>query len=359
MDGYREELKSSVSIDSSSRESRVRRNRASCRFGLIPLRDLKSATNMKRKSEESGTRTKTVVPSYASRLSECPNKGVVGLSEIRDNERTKKSKLTKLAKFCKDADNIVVLTGAGISTSAGISDFRGPNGVWTKEEQEKKAKKKQKRSTPSPSSSTLAVPASGAEDHSAFERAIPTLTHTILRDLHAGGKIHFVISQNVDGLHLRSSFPRENLVELHGNVFIERCIDCKHEVFHDSDVGGIGCKATGNTCEQCGGAMYDTVLDWDTPICEEEMALAEQKVSEADLVLCLGTSLRIIPAAELPLLVGTGRKDNADEKFCIVNLQKTPLDDKAALVIRCEVDEVMQFLGQSLLPLPATKNEDS
>ena len=154
----------------------------------------------------------------------------------------------------------------------------------------------------------------------------------------------------MDGLHLRSNLPRRALAELHGNVFVEKCESCGHEIFHEQDLGGMGCRPTGNRCPECNtGALHDTVLDWDTPISEAEMAIAEEQVALADMVLCLGTSLRIIPAAELPLLVGSAR-DDADEedgKICIVNLQDTPLGSRADLVLHCKVDEVMQYLLDS------------
>jgi len=301
----------------------------------------------------------TQVPSYAKRLSHNPNKGVVGLAEVFDSDRTKSAKLKKLAGYLNEAKRVVVLTGAGISTSAGIADFRGPNGVWTKEETRSRKKSKTQRGTrqraqskekqTTESGDDVAEVVDDDDSSSSFQQARPTRTHDLLTKLHELGKVHFVISQNVDGLHLRSGFPRGSLIELHGNVFLERCVECKHEVFHELDLGGVGCKETGRKCIGCGGAMHDTVLDWDTPIDEEEMSKAEEEVSLADLIVCLGTSLRIVPAAELPLLVGTRRTDDIEPRICIINLQKTPLDNNADLVIHCKVDECMEFIYNDLL----------
>ena len=273
------------------------------------------------------------IPSYAARLSHNPDKGVVGLPEQSDSERVKKAKFKKLTRYFKEAKNVVCLTGAGISTKAGIADFRGPNGVWTKEESSKGRSKKVKLEEVMDSS---------------FEQAKPTTTHEILAMLHSDKRLSAVISQNVDGLHLRSGLARDALIELHGNVFMEKCIKCTFEIFHDKDIGGIGCKPTGRKCTKCDGAMHDTVLDWDTPIEDELIERAEGLVANADLIICLGTSLRIVPAAELPLLVGTRRVDDIEPRICIVNLQATPLDSRADLVIRRDVDEVMQFLYDSL-----------
>lgn len=265
-------------------------------------------------------------PSYAARLSECEDKGIVGLKEIRDRSRHTDIKLTKLVKMIKQSKSIVVLTGAGISTSAGIADFRGPNGVWTKEKQAKKLKKQ----------------TSPLDEDKSFENALPTKTHLVLTKMCNLGMITGLISQNVDGLHMRSEFPRKKLVELHGNVFLEQCSRCKHEVFHRTDVGGVGCKPTGRSCPECRtGKLHDTVLDWDTPIDDELIKQAEEWMRNADLVLCLGTSLRIVPAANLPMLMET-----TTGKLVIANLQPTPLDGKADLVLHCEVDIVMERLEQ-------------
>lgn len=272
----------------------------------------------------------TKAPSYANRLSECEDKGVVGLKEVRDRARQRDINLNKLCQLVRASKFVIVLTGAGISTSAGIADFRGPTGVWTKERLAEKKKGKKAK---------LQQEAEEEEEDNSFELAVPTRTHLALTKLCNNNVVRGVISQNVDGLHMRSSLPRSRLVELHGNVFLERCNLCKHEVLHTTDVGGVGCKPTGNACPECArGKLHDTVLDWDTPIDQEYLDLAEEWMRSADLVLCLGTSLRIVPAANLPLLM-----DQAG-KLVIVNLQPTPLDAKADLLLRCEVDLVMDRL---------------
>lgn len=170
---------------------------------------------------------------------------------------------------------------------------------------------------------------------SEFEAAVPTFTHHALTWLEKYGFVQYIVSQNVDGLHLRSGYPRERLAELHGNLFAERCGECKKEVLLDYDIGGVGLKPTGRKCESCGGAMHDTIVDWCDPLPEEEFAESQAQCKQADLILCLGTSLRIIPVAELPLLA---------KAFVVVNLQATPLDAQAALVIRGKVDDVMKYV---------------
>ncbi|KAK7254071.1 NAD-dependent histone deacetylase (H3-K18 specific) [Aureococcus anophagefferens] len=186
------------------------------------------------------------VGGYAARLSEYANKGVTGLPEAEDSKRVLTSKLSKLADLVKNAKKIAVLTGAGISTSAGIPDFRGPKGIWTLEDEEKKRTKRRKPP----------------------------------RKLRAR----------------RWTRARPARASTHGATVRLR------------------------------GRLLDTVLDWDDGLPDSEWLPATRHFEDADLAITLGTSLRIVPAGELPL---------TSKNFVIVNhLQPTPYDDKAGLVIR-------------------------
>lgn len=311
---------------------------------------------------------------YASRLSHYPHKGVCGLPETIDSSRILKNKMNKLHKLVLESPSIAVLTGAGISTSAGIPDFRGPNGIWTIEEREKKKKKndkdkkktttnKRKRDAPPPSppndddesetpekkrrgdgdgdGDVVVAPAPSDADVGSFEGARPTLTHVALAELASLGRVGHVVTQNVDGLHRRSGLDRTRLSVLHGCVFTETCERCGVEYFRDRDLRGLSRRRTGNVCAApaCDGHLRDTVLDWDDELPERDFAEARLRCRLADLVLCLGTSLRIEPAGSLPLLA---------ERYVIVNMQRTPYDDRAALVIRAKVDDVMHDLMTKL-----------
>ena len=281
------------------------------------------------------------VGGYAARLSEYANKGVTGLPEAEDSKRVLTSKLAKLADLVKNAKKIAVLTGAGISTSAGIPDFRGPKGIWTLEDEEKKRTKRRK--PPRKLRDTVDEGTAGAS----FESAVPTPTHMALVALSRLDKLAYLATQNVDGLHVRSGFPREKLGVLHGCVFTEKCETCGREYFRDYDLGGISFQPTGRQCA-CGGRLLDTVLDWDDGLPDSEWLPATRHFEDADLAITLGTSLRIVPAGELPL---------TSKNFVIVNLQPTPYDDKAGLVIRARVDGVMaallEALGLDVPPPPA------
>ncbi|XP_031492993.1 NAD-dependent protein deacetylase SRT1-like isoform X2 [Nymphaea colorata] len=180
---------------------------------------------------------------------------------------------------------------------------------------------------------------------------MPSLTHMALVQLEKAGILKFLISQNVDNLHLRSGIPREKLAELHGNCFRELCPKCGAEYIRDFEVETIGMKETSRRCSvpKCGGKLKDTVLDWEDALPPAEMIPATKHCKMADMVLCLGTSLQITPACNLPL-----KCLRSGGKIIIVNLQPTPKDKKAVLVIHAEVDKiiagVMSFLNLWIPP---------
>ncbi|XP_057460315.1 NAD-dependent protein deacetylase SRT1-like isoform X2 [Actinidia eriantha] len=233
---------------------------------------------------------------YAEKLSYREDVGTVGMSEIFDPPNVLQQKIEQLALMIQKCKHLVAFTGAGISTSCGIPDFRGPKGVWTLQREGK------------------GVP----EASLPFHRAVPSITHMALVELEKAGILKFIISQNVDSLHLRSGIPREKLAELHGNSFMEICPKCGVEYLRDFEVETIGLKETSRRCSdmKCGAKLKDTVLDWEDALPSKEMNAAEKHCGMADIVLCLGTSLQITPACNLPLkcLRNGG-------KIVIVNLQ--------------------------------------
>lgn len=285
---------------------------------------------------------------YNGRLKPIRYKGLCGDPEIVEDDSAMTQKVSKLSKIVRSSKRIVIFTGAGISTSCGIPDFRGPNGVWTKE---------LKGDTREPSIQ---------EQENTFDTATPSFTHyAIACLLHAGVFTH-VVSQNVDGLHLRSGVPEDKLSELHGNIFKERCEKCGSEYTRDKDVGGMGLNYTGGKCsiESCCGLLRDMAIDWDTELPSTIFSRAHHEIDSADLVICLGTSLRIRPAGNMPLRVATPKVKRGGRvgQLCIVNLQKTHLDKKATVRISHYCDEVMrrlcEALGVELKPLREFKSAD-
>ncbi|XP_046966752.1 NAD-dependent protein deacetylase Sirt6 [Vanessa cardui] len=265
---------------------------------------------------------------YAEGLSPYEHKGVLGVPEKFESIDKLNEKCIALAELIKESKHIVVHTGAGISTSAGIPDFRGPNGVWTLEKEGKK---------PSINIS--------------FADAKPTKTHMILKKLVESNKVQYIISQNIDGLHLKSGLPRKYLAELHGNMFIDECNLCKRQFVRSRPVETVGKKCSGIPCASghdggrpCRGRLYDGVLDWEHSLPENDLLMSEWHSSIADLSICLGTTLQIIPSGNLPL-----ETLKYGGKLVLCNLQPTKHDNKADLIINYYVDDildkVMEILG--------------
>lgn len=179
-------------------------------------------------------------------------------------------------------------------------------------------------------------------------KAIPSFTHMTLLELEKAGHLAYLISQNTDGLHRRSGFPPEKLAEVHGNSNLEVCDTCSHQYLRDyrarnaKGKGKVHYHYTGRRCavEGCNGKLQDTIINFG----EEPRQLDEgfAHAYESDLCLAMGSSLRVTPAADMPEIV-------ADKgRLVIVNLQKTPLDDKAAMVIHAKTDDVMRLLAAEL-----------
>jgi mono-ADP-ribosyltransferase sirtuin 6 len=263
---------------------------------------------------------------YADGLSPYENKGVLGAPERFDDDATVQEKCEKLADWIKNARHVVLHTGAGISTSAGIPDFRGPNGVWTLEKQGKKP-----------------------NVDISFRDAIPTKTHMAIKKLLDQNYIHYIISQNIDGLHLRSGINRKFIAELHGNMFIEQCNFCDSQFVRSSPTSTVGKKCLEVNCKRilrgrpCRGKLCDTILDWEHSLPEKDLEMSDYHSSVADLNICLGTTLQIVPSGNLPL-----RCKKYGGKVVIVNLQPTKHDKKADLIINTYVDAVLEKVVKRL-----------
>ncbi|VDO75614.1 unnamed protein product [Schistosoma mattheei] len=262
---------------------------------------------------------------YASKLSYYPNKGVCGLPEVLDDDSQLNFKLTELVNLVRRSTYIVVHTGAGISTSVGIPDFRGPGGVWTLEKVGKKPK--------------LSIP---------FEKVIPSLAHRALVELEKHDVVKFLVTQNIDGLHLRSGFPRDRLAILHGDMFLESCSACGTLYARSTPSGSVGLRQSSVVC---------TYLKPNKRCCRK-----------ADLHICIGSSLQMFPAAGLPLtnvcktvnnrstnncpFIQNDYKiessKNLGSKLVIINLQPTKMAKYATLNINAPADFVMKVLCEKL-----------
>ena len=286
------------------------------------------------------------IPGYADRLSPYDNKGRLDLRPEWDRAVDVERKAELLAGWMRQhRGRVVVHTGAGVSTAAGIRDFRSGDGVWTM----------QRRGDET-----------GAEAVEAMETAAPALTHVVIARLVRSGYVQHVVTQNVDALHWRSGVCREQLSELHGNAMRERCPRCERAWLRDAMVPTVGRRATGNQCEacytrrpdetlDCGSSsttdtlssstpLQDVLLDWEDALPEPDFSAAVEASRAAEMNVVLGSSLQMVPARCLPLY----SLRHPGGKLVVVNASWTAKDADATLVVRAPCDIVMALLWQRL-----------
>jgi NAD-dependent SIR2 family protein deacetylase len=229
-----------------------------------------------------------------------------------------------IARWIVGSEHVVAFTGAGISTDSGIPDFRGPQGVWTRRD----------AGLPAP---RWRVPPNQIE---------PNESHLALVELQHLGKLRFLITQNTDNLHRRSGICPELLAELHGNGQLMRCLGCerlyaRQEVGWDTRRWGPGYRTQKPmlgqpVCAACGGRLISSVVNFGDPMPQEELALAEEHARCCDLMLTLGSSLVVQPAASL-----VRRALKAGARVVLVNEGKTPYDRAATLRVWTSISEVI------------------
>jgi len=216
-----------------------------------------------------------------------------------------------------EAPRLVIYTGAGVSTSTGIGDYRGPKGVWT----------------------NLAEGVIPDESFD-YSEARPSYTHMAIKRLVDEGIAMGVTSTNLDGLHMKSGLaPMSNLAELHGNMFCERCVRCSAENYQAFPIQRTPKRFTGRYCD-CGGHFMDSGIDFGQVLPFKHLALAEKQANSQTVSLVLGTSLRVKPSCDLPLA--------NDAAVCIVNKQETPHDGAASVRSFAACDDFMLALMTAL-----------
>jgi NAD-dependent SIR2 family protein deacetylase len=239
-------------------------------------------------------------------------------------DRAPEPPVETIARWIVEGEHVVAFTGAGISTDSGIPDFRGPDGVWTRRD----------AGLPAP---RWRVPPGQVE---------PNASHRALAELQRLGKLRYLITQNTDDLHRRSGIRPDLLAELHGNGQLVRCLACdrlhtRREVAWDSDRWGPGYRtqrpvAGQPTCPACGGRLVSSVVNFGDSLPEKELALAGEHARRCDLMLVLGSSLTVQPAASLVALALRSRA-----RVVLVNRGETPYDDAATLRVWTGIGDVL------------------
>lgn len=258
-----------------------------------------------------------------------------------DDERTRTA-----AQWVAEAARVVVLTGAGISTDSGIPDFRGPNGVWTRNPAAEKA---------SDISYYLGDPEvrraawQSRLDHPAWT-ARPNAGHLAIVDLERRGRLSALVTQNIDGLHQRAGNDPDRVIEVHGTVWFSRCWDCGDRRPMAETLERVRAGDPDPACELCGGILKSDTISFGQSLVPEVIDRALQVSGEADVLVAVGSTLSVYPVAGcVPLARAAGAR------VVIVNGGPTAMDDEADAVLRGPIAELLPaVLGAGTDPVGNT-----
>jgi NAD-dependent deacetylase len=236
------------------------------------------------------------------------------------------SQVSELASLIADARSILVVTGAGVSTDSGIPDFRGPAGVW-------------KTESPVMFQDFVNDPDQRVEywdqklrAAAAFNEASPGSVHRSCVDLEAAGKLHTLVTQNVDGLHAAAGTTKEKLVEVHGTAMEVSCLDCGERSPTQPHLDSFAESREAPICH-CGGLLKPATISFGQQLDAMTMYRAQLAAEEADLVIALGTTLSVYPAADIPLVAA-----RRGVPYVIINRGETDHDTSPFLTLRIEAN---------------------
>ena len=237
-------------------------------------------------------------------------------------------KLTELVEHIRDAERVLVFTGAGISTGSGIRDFRGPKGVW-KERQPVYFQDFMTSQT-----ARIEYWDQKLEAWPSFRDAEPNAAHAAIVDLERAGKIEMVITQNIDGLHTRAGTSAEKLVEIHGTNGAIECMSCHELTDPDAHMKTFAETRVAPDCG-CGGYLKPATISFGQDLRQEDLRRATHSAEAADLVIALGSTLSVYPAAGFPLAAA-----ERGAPYVVINRGVTDHDGYRALTLRLEGDVV-------------------
>jgi NAD-dependent protein deacetylase/lipoamidase len=229
-----------------------------------------------------------------------------------------------LADYLRASKKTLIFTGAGISTGSGIPDFRGPQGVWT-------------RRQPVYFQDFMTSEAGRIEHwdyklegRDAFRDAQPNAIHHAIVRLEQAGRLHSVITQNIDGLHSLAGTSAERLIELHGTNALVECQTCHWRGDPEPHFESFRLNRTPPVCP-CGGFLKPATISFGQNLDPKELERAEQATIEADLVVSLGSTLSVYPAASFPLIAA-----QRGAPYIIINRGATDHDGERCVTLRLE-----------------------
>jgi NAD-dependent deacetylase len=229
-------------------------------------------------------------------------------------------------------EGVAVLTGAGISTDSGIPDFRGPNGVWTKNPAAERAS----RLSAYVQDPEVRRASWQARLRSSTWTAQPNAGHRALVHLEERGLLHTLVTQNTDGLHERAGTSSEKLVEIHGNAHRVVCWDCGEKAPMQRVLDRVAAGEEDPPCRSCGGILKSDAILFEQSLVPEDLERAERAAAECELLLAVGTTLAVYPAAGMVPIA-----KRAGARVVILNAEPTDMDRLADAVLREQISTAL------------------
>jgi NAD-dependent deacetylase len=266
-----------------------------------------------------------------------PGAGGIGphdLSRANDVARAP-AEVQVAADLIAAAHRVTVLSGAGISTDSGIPDFRGPHGVWTKNpEAERTATLSHYLSDPA-----VRRQAWRNRLESPAWKAQPNPGHRALVQLERQERLRAVVTQNTDGLHQRAGHDPALVLEVHGTMWNVVCWACGQEGPMEPVLARVRAGDSDPHCEDCGGILKSATISFGQPLDPDVLSRAERAAADCDLLLAVGSTLSVYPAAGLvPVAYRSGAA------IVVVNAQPTAFDHLAGAVVRDSISQVLPSL---------------
>lgn len=239
------------------------------------------------------------------------------------------------ARILREAERVTVLTGAGISTDSGIPDFRGPQGVWTKDP------KAERMATLSHYLRDSEVRRQSWQNRlsSPAWTAEPNAGHLVIAELERQGRLVAVATQNIDELHQRAGNSAARVIELHGTMRRVRCWDCGDEGPMEEALERVRAGDLDPFCVRCGGVLKSATISFGQALDPEVIARAERAALACDVFMAVGSSLGVYPAAGLVPLA-----KSAGAALIIVNAEPTPYDSDADVALHASISKVLPEL---------------
>lgn len=240
-------------------------------------------------------------------------------------------------RWIASSTRIVALTGAGISTESGVPDFRGPQGIWTKNPKAERMSNIHYYMS-DPEVRTLAW--QQRLDHPAWH-AQPNAGHRALAALERAGRLHALVTQNIDGLHQKAGNSPGKVIEVHGTVHEYVCMSCGDRGPMPDALARVRAGESDPPCRRCGGILKSATISFDQQLVPAVIDRAMRAAGEADLLLAIGSTLQVYPVAS-----AVPRAKAAGARIVIVNAEPTGFDDIADAVIRQRIGDVLPAMTE-------------